>query len=108
MSTSSKVAIHVKLTAAEGKGADLVAAFNDLYKPGGLDSEPGTELHIIHQAKDNPDTVVFYELYSDQDASDAHSKGEVLRAVFPKLAGLVAGAPEMIIMEPKNGHGHTV
>jgi quinol monooxygenase YgiN len=104
----AKVAIHVKLTAAPGKGDDLVAAFSELYKPGGLDSEPGTEMHVIHQAKDNPDTVVFYEVYSDQDASDAHSKGEVLRSVFPKLAGLVAGAPEMIVLEPKHGHGMAV
>ena len=100
-----KVAIHVKLTAAPGKGAELVAAFSELYKPGGLDTEPGTELHVIHQAKDDPDTVVFYEVYSDQDASDAHSKGEVLRSVFPKLAGLVAGPPETLTLEPKNGHG---
>jgi quinol monooxygenase YgiN len=101
---SSKVAVHVKLTAAEGKGDELVAAFSELY-PGPLDEEPGTELHIIHQAKDNPDIVFFYELYADEDANKAHSQGAAIRAVFPKLAGLVAGPPEMVLGEPKHAKG---
>ena len=101
----STVAVHVKLKAPAGKGADLVAAFGQLYEEGGLDTEPGTVLHIVHQAKDDPDTIVFYELYQDQAAFDAHGQGAVLRAVYPKLAGLVEGAPEMTVLEPKNGHG---
>ena len=101
----SKVAVHVKLTATPGKGDDLVAAFSDIYAAGGLDTEPGTVMHVIHQAKDDPDTVYFYEVYDDQAALDAHSQGPVLKSVYPKLAGLVAGAPEMVIMTPKNAHG---
>ena len=62
---SDKFAVYVKLTAPEGKGDELVAAFSELY-PGPLDAEPGTELHIIHQAVDNPDVVFFYELYTDK------------------------------------------
>jgi quinol monooxygenase YgiN len=101
----AQVAVHVKLKAPAGKGADLVAAFADIYKEGGLDTEPGTVLHVIHQAKDDPDSVFFYEFYEDQAALDAHSQGPVLRAVYPKLAGLVEGPPEMTILEPKNAHG---
>ncbi len=101
---SSKVAVHVKLTAPEGKGDELVAAFAELY-PGPLDGEPGTELHVIHQANDNPDTIFFYEVYSDQEAYKAHSDGAALKAVLPKLAGLVAAAPEMIVGTPRNAKG---
>ena len=99
-----KTAVHVKLTAAEGKGDELVAAFASLYD-GPLDAEPGCEVHVIHQAKDNPDVVLFYELYADDEAYTAHGQGEALRAVFPKLAGLLAGAPEMTVSEPKHGKG---
>ena len=102
-----KTAVHVKLTAAEGKGDDVVQAFSTLYE-GPLDAEPGCEVHVIHQAKDNPDIVLFYELYADDDAFQAHGQGEALRAVFPKLAGLLTGAPEMTLSEPKHGKGVTV
>ena len=104
---SDKIAVYVKLTAPEGKGDELVAAFASLY-PGPLDAEPGTELHAIHQAKDNPDVVFFYELYSSADAHKAHSDGEALKAVLPKLGGLVAGPPEMILAEPKHAKGFSV
>lgn len=104
---SSKVAVHVKLNAVEGKGAELAAAFASLYD-GPLDAETGTELHVVHQAKDNPDVVVFYEVYSDADALAAHSSGEALKAIFPKLAGLVAGPPEMLTLEPRNAKGLTL
>ena len=99
-----KTAVHVKLNATPGKGAELLAAFEDLYH-GPLDAEPGTELHIIHRSKDDPDVITFYELYSDEDAFQAHSKGEALRAIFPKLAGLVAGRAESTIYEVVNAKG---
>ena len=102
-----KIAVHAKLTAAEGKGADVVAAFSSLYD-GPLGAESGTEVHVIHQAKDNPDIVFFYELYTDDAAFQAHGQGEALRSVFPKLAGLLAGAPEMVIGEPRNATGLSV
>jgi quinol monooxygenase YgiN len=102
-----KIAVHAKLTAAEGKGGDVVAAFSSLYD-GPLDAESGCEVHVIHQVKDNPDVVFFYELYSDDEAFKAHGQGEALRAVFPKLAGLLAGAPEMLVGEPQQGKGLSV
>ena len=103
----AKVAVHVKLTATPGKGAELVEAFASLYT-GPLDEEAGTELHVIHQGKDDPDTVVFYELYSDADALSVHQAGAALKAVYPKLAGLVSGPPEMIVLAPRNAKGVAV
>jgi quinol monooxygenase YgiN len=99
-----KIAVHVKLTATEGKGAELVEAFRSLYQ-GPLDAEAGTEMHVIHQAKGDPDSVHFYELYSDDDALAAHSTGEALKAIFPKLAGLVAARPETTVLEPRDAKG---
>jgi len=104
---SEKVAVYVKLTAPEGKGAELVAAFTSLYE-GPLDAEAGTELHVVHQVKDSPDTVVFYEVYTDATAAAVHSSGEALKAIFPKLTGLVTGPPEMLTLEPRNAKGLTL
>ena len=100
----SKVAVVVKLAAAAGKGAQLVEAFSSLYQ-GALDAESGTLLHIVHQGKDDPDNVYFYELYESQEALAAHNNGDALKSVFPKLAGLVAGRPEVTTVVPANAKG---
>ena len=98
------IAVHVKLTAKEGKGDEVIAAFSSLYD-GPLDAETGTVLHVIHQAKDDPDAIHFYELYEDDDAMAAHSAGEAIKAIFPKLVGLVASRPEMTVLHPRNAKG---
>ena len=102
-----KVAVYVKLAAAPGKGKELVDAFDSLYQ-GPLDEEEGTLVHVIHQGKDDPDTVFFYEMYSDDDALATHQRGEALKAVFPKLAGLVVAPPETVLGIPANAKGLTV
>ena len=61
--------------------------------------------HVIHQEREDPDAVVFYEVYADDAALAAHSSGEVLKAVFPKLAGLVVAPPVTTILEPKHAKG---
>ncbi|HEX2850888.1 MAG TPA: putative quinol monooxygenase [Acidimicrobiales bacterium] len=100
----SKVAVHFKLTAQPGKGDDVVAALSSLYE-GALDAEPGTLVHVMHRQKDNPDVIVFYEMYTDDEAFKLHGQGEALKAVGPKLAGLLAGAPEAMLLEVVNGKG---
>lgn len=101
---SNKVAVHVKLTATPGKGDELVQAFTSLYE-GPLDAEEGTELHVIHQTKDDPDVVMFYEVYTDEAAFTAHGSGEALKSIYPKLAGLVEGRPDMTVLRPRNAKG---
>ncbi len=102
-----KIAVHVQLPAVAGKGAELVEAFQSLYE-GPLDAEPGTVVHVIHQAEGEPDSVVFYELYEDDAAVKAHNEGEALKAVLPKLAGLVSGRPVVTRLEVRNAKGVTV
>jgi quinol monooxygenase YgiN len=98
------VAVHVKLPALPGKGPELVAAFNELYE-GPLEAEEGTVMHIIHQAADDPDSIIFYEVYTDQAALEAHTGGDALKSIYPKLSGLVAGRPEMIRLDVRNAKG---
>lgn len=99
-----KIAVFATLKAQPGKGQELVDAFSSLYE-GPIDAETGTEVHALHHAKEDPDTVIFYELYSDDEALKVHSSGEALQAVFPKLAGLLAGRPELIQALPVNAKG---
>lgn len=103
-SGTAKIAVHFKLTAQPGKGDDVVAVLASLYE-GSLDAEPGTLVHVMHRAKDNPDVIVFYEMYADDESFKVHGQNETLRAVGPKLAGLLAGPPEALMLDVLNGKG---
>ena len=61
------------------------------------ESEPGTLAYIAHQRADQPATFVFYEKYADQAAFEAH--GENLKKKGAAFAGVLAGAPEVVMME---------
>jgi quinol monooxygenase YgiN len=93
----AKVSMLAKLTAHDGKGDELVAAFDDLFQAVG--QEPGTELYVMNRSASDPNVFWFYELYSDADALGAHGGSEAMQkaaTVFgPLLAEseLVLGAP---------------
>lgn len=91
------VAVVAKLRALPGRGADLTAALLPLFD--GLAQLPGTSAFCIHQATDDPDTVVFYELHRDEvafhdaDAAAAASLGD-------RLDDLLAQPPEITMCRP--------
>lgn len=60
-------------------------------------NEAGTLAYIPHQQSDEPTTFVFYEKYSDAAAFATH--GENLKAVGREFAGVMAGPPDVVMME---------
>jgi quinol monooxygenase YgiN len=62
-----------------------------------LESEAGTLAYQFHQRKDEPTLFVAYEKYETEEAFAEHSKNLPARA--GGLAGLLAGAPEIIMLE---------
>ncbi len=100
----SKVALHFKVTAKPGKGDEVVAVLGEMFN-GAVDAEPGTLTYVMHRQKDNPDVIVFYEMYADDAAFAAHSQNPVLQAAGPKLGDLMAAPPEMILMEVVRAKG---
>ncbi len=101
---SSKYAVYVRLNARQGKGGEVIEAFDSLYH-GPLDEEPGTEIHILHQVKDDPDTLFFYELYTDEEANKAHAASSALAECLPKLAGLLKDRGELVFAHPVRAKG---
>ncbi|MEM9036754.1 MAG: antibiotic biosynthesis monooxygenase [Actinomycetota bacterium] len=95
----SKVAIIAKLTAAEGKRDDLVAALTE-HAVAAVADEPGCEIYAPHADTGDEVTVWFYELYTDGDALAAHGKTEGFAAMGAALGGLLAGAPEIHVLDP--------
>ena len=102
----SKIAVLAKLTAQPGKRDEIIAAFEPMMKA--VADEPGTELYAFHTANDDPDVVGFYELYSDGDALAKHGGSEAMKAAGGRLAGLVAGRPELIMLTPVSAKGLSV
>ncbi len=62
-----------------------------------LASEEGTVAYVAHQRKDDPAAFVFYEKYSSDEAFAIHGKN--LASKGAEFAGLMAGAPEIILID---------
>jgi quinol monooxygenase YgiN len=59
----------------ELRDVEAAAAFDRLVAetaPGIRDKEPGTVIYAVHPVQDAPLSRVFYELYEDREAFEAH------------------------------------
>jgi quinol monooxygenase YgiN len=94
----AKVSVIARLTAKEGKRDPLVEALKELVAA--TEAEPGTQIYAMSVSTTEPEVVWFYELYTDQAGLAAHGGSDAMKAVGAKLAGLVAGAPELHVCDP--------
>jgi quinol monooxygenase YgiN len=60
-------------------------------------AESGCELYALHEA---PDRLVMVEKWESADALAVHGKGAALAGLGRALAGKVAGASEVIRLQP--------
>ena len=70
-----------------GKRDELKAVFAEMFPVAA--GEPGTLLYTLIEG-DQPDTLYFYEHYTDQAAMDAHMSGATLSALRAKMGALIA------------------
>jgi quinol monooxygenase YgiN len=94
----SEIVIFSRLQAQPGRGAELAAAFDDLNDA--VTREPGTITFSMHVARDDPDTILFYEVYADDDALAAHRESDAVRDVVRRLDGLLTGPAEITYAHP--------
>ena len=99
----SKISIIATLTAAEGKADELVAGLEALIEA--ADEEPGLEVYSLHRDPDDPNTLYFFELYTDQDSFAVHGKGEKMAAAMAALGGLLGGRPDVKVLSPVAAKG---
>lgn len=57
--------------------------------------EPGCLVYQLTKSRTEANTYKVLELYEDQAALDVHAKGDGVRAAFAKMAGCVAGRPDI-------------
>ncbi|MGH7781504.1 MAG: putative quinol monooxygenase [Candidatus Binataceae bacterium] len=60
--------------------------------------EAGTQTYILHKDVRDPSTFVYYEVYQDQAALDAHGKTEHMKAFGAKIGALLDGRPEIHVL----------
>ncbi len=92
------IVVFTRLEAAPGRRDELLAAFEPLHEAVG--AEPGTVAFAMHEASDEPDVVLFYEVYDDRDALAVHRDSAAVRAVVSRLGDLLARPPEVTYASP--------
>lgn len=99
----SQVAVIAKITAQDGKRADVVAGMGPMMEA--VESEEGTLSYVLMEDSSDGNVIWVYELYSDQAAFDAHSGSETMAALIGAIGGLVGAAPELTFATPVGSKG---
>ncbi len=73
---------------------EVITAFKETIAQ--VHGEDGCELYALNEA---PDRLIMIEKWASPEALHVHSKGAALAALNPKLAGKVAGRPEVIVLQ---------
>lgn len=100
----SKLTVIAKITTQEGKRDELVAAFGEYFPQ--VEGEDGTLVYSISTDTADANAVWVYELYADGDALQAHSGSDAFKAFGKQLGSLLAGAPEIHVLNPVQAKGH--
>ena len=61
-------------------------------------AEPGTINYILHKNLRDATEFVYYEVYQDQAALDAHGKTDHMRAFGGKIGPLLAGRADITVL----------
>jgi quinol monooxygenase YgiN len=98
---SDAVTVIATLRAAKGK-ADALRALLAEQAAAVRAAEPDCAMYRVHQAADDPELFVFYEIYADQAAFDAHRTAPHVAAFRARrqAEGLVAGPVDMQVVRP--------
>ena len=91
------IGVVAKLSIQEAKVDEAIDLIKELMT--GVATEEGTLLYTMNQDKANPSTIVIMERYKDQAAFDYHSSTPHFKAFFGKIGGLLAGKPDLNIMD---------
>jgi quinol monooxygenase YgiN len=101
--SGGKVAVLARIPARPGQRDALVEALQAAID--NADTEDGTLIYILHTDPKDPDAVLFYELYADQAAFEAHGSSDRFKEIGASLRDLAGGRPELTFLTPVIGKG---
>ncbi len=91
------ISLIAKIPIKEGKVEEAIQAFKELMVR--VAKEEGTLMYTMNRAQSNPNTLVIMERYKDKSALDLHSSTPYFKEFFAKSRELIAGKPEITVME---------
>ena len=92
------VGLLATITIQEGKNAEFEEAFLDLTELVRA-NEPGNVFYALHRSPTDLQVYKVMEQYDSPEALDAHGKTDYFREANKRLAGMVAAAPEIEILD---------
>ena len=98
---SSNVTVIAQIKATKGKGDALAALLNEQAATVRA-AEPGCMAYVPYRSVADPDDFLFYEVYRDEAALEAHMNAPHLAAYRKKRQdlGLVVGPPAIQVFRP--------
>jgi quinol monooxygenase YgiN len=94
--------VIAKLPIQEGKVDEAIEAIKGLMVD--VAKEEGTLLYTLNRDKKNPNQLIFMERYTDKEALDFHGSTPYFKAFGGKLPSLLAGTPEITVLEEVASH----
>lgn len=96
------ITVVAKLTAAEGKAAEMQAALESMVQS--VDAnEPQVLEYSLYAAEGQEGVFYFVERYPDTDVLAAHSSTEHMKALVGALRGVSGGRPEIVRLQAVRG-----
>ena len=92
------IGLLATITVQEGKNAEFEEVFLGLTEQVRA-NEPGNLFYVLHRSPSDPQVYKVMEQYNGPEALEAHGKTDYFQEASKRLAELVAGAPEIEIME---------
>lgn len=92
------IGLFATISIQEGKNAEFERAFKGLMEQVRA-SEPGNIFYVLHRSQSDPQVYKVMEQYESPEALAEHGKSEHFRKANETLAGLVAAAPEIEILD---------
>ncbi|WP_430420440.1 putative quinol monooxygenase [Phenylobacterium sp.] len=92
------IGIVATMKIQEGKNAEFEAFFTELAKQVRA-NEPGNIAYQLTKSRKDPQEYKVLELYTDQDAVTVHGQTDYFKAAGPKFAGVLAGRPEVELLD---------
>jgi len=91
--TSEAVRVLAFFRAKPGKGKELEQILKTLVAP--TRGEPGNIAYVLHRSTEDPDELVFDEMFSSMGAFKEHAQKPYIKGLAPKIKHLLAAPLEV-------------
>ncbi len=92
------IGLLATITVQEGKNAEFEQIFLKLTEQVRA-NEPGNIFYVLHRSNSDPQVYKVMEQYESAQDLDIHGKADYFREANKLLGSLVAGAPEIELLE---------